>query len=187
MHFTVEAQRIVAEHLSLGDLAIDATAGNGYDTLFLAEAVGIDGRVFAIDLQGAAIERLKAKLGEHKFLERVDLFVGNHASIEQLVAPKWHGAISCVMFNLGYLPLGDKSITTTRENTVLAVRGAAAVLKPGGMLTVLAYVGHPGGRDEATAVADWMANSGERFECTSLQDFANPNSPILWVAKKRQS
>ena len=187
MHFTVEAQRIVAEHLSPGDWVIDATAGNGHDTIFLATAVGGDGRVLAVDIQEAAIKRLEQKLAEQNLIDRVELFIGSHSLIEQFVAPKYVGAISCVMFNLGYLPFGDKTITTTCENTIVAVRGAAAVLKPGGMLTVLAYVGHPGGRDEAAAVAVWMESNSDRFECTSFRDFDNPNSPVLWVAKKRSS
>jgi tRNA G37 N-methylase Trm5 len=185
MHFTVEAQKRITDYLSSGDIAIDATAGNGHDTLFLARIVGPQGKVIAIDIQGDAVERLQRKLQEQGLSDRVELAVGNHAQMKQIVAPKYHGRVACVMFNLGYLPLGDKSITTTRDSTLEAVQGATELLKPGGMMTLLAYVGHTGGREEATAVSEWFESRSGALERSRVQDDSNPNSPILWIVRNR--
>jgi predicted methyltransferase len=185
MHFTVEAQKIVREQLVPGDCAIDATAGNGHDTLFLADAVGPTGTVYAVDIQSSAIDRLRDTLAGQRLLERVELHAQDHAFLKQIVAPKWHGRIACAMFNLGYLPHSDKSITTRRESTLAGIEGAFSLLKTGGVMTVIAYVGHEGGRDEAVGVAQWIASRESDLDCSCIQDAANPASPILWVVRKR--
>jgi len=185
MHFTVEAQKIVAQHLQPGCVAIDATAGNGHDTFFLANTVGPHGKVYAIDIQAHAIERLEQTLSQMKLSDRVELYAADHAIIEQVVAPKCSGSIDCVMFNLGYLPHSDKSITTHRASTLRAVEGAYRLLKPGGMMTVLVYVGHPGGRDEADGVASWIESHAKDLRVDRIQDASNPQSPILWVIRKQ--
>lgn len=184
MHFTVEAQKIVANHLRPGDIVIDATAGNGHDTLFLAQAVGPQGRVYAIDIQPQAIERIRQSLEESQLRDRAELFVEDHRYLKQVVAPKLSGPIDCAMFNLGYLPHSDKSITTTLASTLPGIEGAFGLLKPGGMMTILAYVGHPGGRDEADGVSAWIESHARELHVDRIQDSSNPESPILWVIKK---
>ncbi|MFN7626850.1 MAG: class I SAM-dependent methyltransferase, partial [Pirellula sp.] len=134
MHFTVEAQNRVQDWIAPGDITIDATAGNGFDTLFLAKAVGPDGLVYAIDIQSAAIERVKVKLTDAKLLERVTLRVGDHADLESFVPPEHRNRVACAMFNLGYLPLSDKSIVTRVESSLPAIRTASTMLRPGGVL-----------------------------------------------------
>lgn len=185
MHFTVEAQRLIESHVSLGDVAVDATAGNGHDTLFLARLVGVDGLVFSVDIQQEAIQRLRQKLIHENLIDRVVLSHEDHANIKQIVAPKFHGRIACAMFNLGYLPLGDKSITTQRHSTIQAIRAVSTIIKPGGVITVLAYVGHEGGGEEATAVAEWMRRDAVDWDCEDCSDPSNPTSPILWFGRKR--
>jgi predicted methyltransferase len=184
MHFTVEAQKIVADHLQPGNIAIDATAGNGHDTVFLANTVGPHGKVHAIDIQGQAIERLQQTLSQLDLLERVEVYAADHALIEQVVAPKLSGFVDCAMFNLGYLPHSDKSITTHRASTLRGIEGAYRLLKPGGMMTVLVYVGHPGGRDEAEGVFAWIESHAKELQVDRIQDESNPQSPILWLIKK---
>lgn len=187
MHFTVEAQNRVRDWIAPGDIAIDATAGNGFDTLFLANAVGPNGLVYAVDVQSAAIDRVHAKLTEADLSARVELFVGDHAELEQFVRAEHRTRIACAMFNLGYLPLSDKSIVTRVESSLPAIRTAAGMLRPCGILTILAYVGHEGGRAEADAIADWAASQKDQFDIQHWSDSTNPNSPILWWMQRRTS
>ena len=49
------AHRLLAQATPAGGTAIDATAGNGHDTLFLAQCVGANGRVYAFDIQPQAL------------------------------------------------------------------------------------------------------------------------------------
>ena len=187
MHFTVETQNRVRDWIAPGDITIDATAGNGFDTLFLADAVGPNGLVYAIDIQPAAIERVKVKLTEANLVDRVALCVGDHAELESFVLPEHRIRVACAMFNLGYLPLSDKSIVTRVESSLPAIRTASTMLRPGGVLTILAYVGDDGGRAEADAVADWAGSRSDLFEIERWSDSTNPNSPILWWMQRRNS
>lgn len=56
------------------------------------------------------------------------------------------GICRLVTFNLGYLPGGDKNLITKVDTTLQALQAASNVLQPGGLISIVAYVGHPGGR-----------------------------------------
>ncbi len=169
----------LAAHLQQGDLALDATAGNGHDTLFLARQVGPTGRVFAFDLQPAALERTRRRLQEQSLLDRVILHQAGHERMKELLPEAAHGRLSGVMFNLGYLPGGDKRLVTLPATTLSALAQAISLLRPGGMLSVLAYRGHPGGEEEAAAVARLLQEQGD----LKLEVLESPG-PVLFLARK---
>ncbi len=149
VQITEIAQRLIQKHVGEGDIVIDATAGNGHDTEFLLSLVGSEGRVIACDLQSAAIEATRARCADRTNLE---LRLGDHAEILEQLLNDYGGKISAVLFNLGYLPGGDKSVTTNKTTTIAAIRSGLKLLKRSGILSILAYVGHPGGQVEADAV-----------------------------------
>jgi tRNA A58 N-methylase Trm61 len=149
------AWMLVKEALREGDLAIDATAGNGHDTAFLAECVGASGRVIAFDIQADAIDHARRHLGECGFAERVEFHQESHTRITTHTSP---GTVAVVMFNLGYLPGGDHAIATNATYTLIAIEQAASVLKPGGLLCIVCYPGHAAGTSEAAAVEDKLAS-----------------------------
>ncbi len=167
-------------------MAIDATAGNGYDTLFLSEAVGDAGLVFAFDVQPAALEQTAARL-ENAGRSNVLLVPHNHAELASHIPAEHHGQIAAVMFNLGYLPGSDKSFHTKPETTGWAILGALPWLRADGVLTVLAYTGHPGGLEEAAAVHQLLQSlSGEEFTVeTHVPD--RPSAPQLFVVARRHN
>jgi ubiquinone/menaquinone biosynthesis C-methylase UbiE len=148
------SQTMLAGLLREGDTAIDATAGNGYDTLFLANAVGASGRVLAFDVQEMAIEAARARIGKAGLGGRVAFFQESHGRMD---AHAGDGSVAAVMFNLGYLPRGDHSLATGPD-TIRALEISARLLKTGGALSVICYPGHPGGDDEAGRVEAWMTN-----------------------------
>ncbi len=152
------AQTEVAQKIKQGDYVIDATAGNGYDTLWLAEQVGATGQVFAIDIQNSALDSTRIRLKNTNNLEQVQLCLGDHSQLDQLVPSQWQKNSSVVMFNLGYLPCSDKSIITKPETTLKALKAAWKLLKPAGIITVVLYTQHPGGQDEAEKVLQWAEN-----------------------------
>lgn len=178
---TEDAHAAVRTVLQSGETAIDATAGNGHDTRFLAELVGPTGRVFAFDVQPAALARTSALL-ESAGLANVTLLERDHAEIAEAVAAEFHGRIGAVMFNLGYLPGGDKAVTTRTATTIAAVRAAIGMLRPGGVLTVIAYPGHPGGAAECDAVRELLAD----HRATETPCGAT-GGPVLFVAIMWQS
>lgn len=134
-----------------GDIVIDATAGNGHDTLFLARSVGPFGTVYAFDIQADALQITAERLAEAE-ITNVKLIHDDHARLTSWVEPHHHGRISTVMFNLGYRPGGDKSLITRSESTLAAITAGIQLLRVGGTMTILAYPGHPGGREEMAVV-----------------------------------
>jgi len=139
--------------VSLGDVVIDATAGNGYDTVFLARCVGETGRVYAFDVQQAAIESASAKVTAEGCAPQVTFVHDSHRHLAKHVQE----SIVAIVFNLGYLPGDDHGTTTETGETLHALEAAVALLKPGGVLAVVCYPGHDEGGREAVAVEEWMS------------------------------
>ena len=180
------AHEAMAECLRPGDWAVDATAGNGHDALFLAQTVGPEGRVFAFDIQSAAATATRRRLAEAGVAERVEVGVRGHEHLSAALPPTAQGRVRGVMFNLGYLPGGDKSLITRPETTLTALQAAAAVLEPGGRLTVVAYPGHAGGGEETAAVAHWAQEAlPGGFRCQGWDD-PDPRgkAPRLFVLER---
>lgn len=153
---TARAHAWLQPALQPGATALDATCGNGHDTLFLARAVAPGGTVHAIDVQAVAIERARRRLeaartGAHLYWHR-----GDHARLADHL-----GAIvlDAAVFNLGWLPRSDSPRITGAASTLPALEAALARLRPGGRLSVLCYRGHAGGAAEADAVVDWVARA----------------------------
>jgi predicted methyltransferase len=143
------AHLLVERRLGVGGRAIDATVGNGHDTLFLAQLVGPQGRVDGFDVQSNAIERTRAKTSH---LSQVRLHHAGHERMGGFVI----SSVDAVMFNLGYLPSGDKSIITRPSSTLSALDTAVSLLGEAGILTVVVYPAHEGGGEEAEKVTRWF-------------------------------
>jgi SAM-dependent methyltransferase len=136
-----------------GDNVVDATCGNGHDTLLLAEYVGRSGCVWGFDIQESAIAETGRRLSENGLLDRVKLLQAGHEEMKKHV----NTPSKMVLFNLGYLPGGDHRITTSPETTVTALTQALELLMPNGMVMVTVYPGHSGGFAEQKVVNDWAA------------------------------
>lgn len=177
------AHRFLTEILKSGDRCIDATVGNGYDTAFLARAVGESGQVFGFDVQPEAIESTRARLETEGLADRAILFQECHSRIADLV----EGEVRAVMFNLGYLPGGDKEVITQSETTLAALQSASESLAPGGRLTVVVYPGHAGGDAEADAVESWAGSlEQEKFGVASYRFLNQANSPPFLIVVERR-
>lgn len=136
-----------------GDRVVDATCGNGNDTLLLAELVGSDGCVWAFDIQEESILATAEKLDRQGLSDRVRLLRVGHETLAERVS----GPVSAVLFNLGYRPGGNRSIVTRPETTLAALEQALKQLETGGILAITVYPGHCGGESEARLVDQWAA------------------------------
>ncbi len=147
------AHFFLRQYLRSGDRAVDATCGNGHDTLLLAGLVGPTGKVWGFDIQPKALQATGARVAEAGCRERVELIEAGH---EQL-ADHVQEPVRAVVFNLGYLPGGDKEVITRSPSTLSALDQALQLLAPGGIVVIVIYPGHPGGAEEADAVEGWGA------------------------------
>ena len=158
-----QAHEFLAGVIQPGDAVIDATVGNGYDTLFLAEAVGDTGKVLAFDIQEQAIENTLSILKQKNLQHRVSLLLQSHASVEDHISTAMRNRIKAVMFNLGYLPGSDKSVTTRGQSTLIALNAVLPHMASGGSISVVAYRGHSGGEEETQAVLNWSSHLDTAF------------------------
>ena len=188
MRLTEQVHRELGQQLRAGDTAVDATAGNGHDALAMARMVGPQGQIIAIDLQAAAIEATRRRLKAGAAEVPCRLLEGDHGLLLPELAAESPGSVRAITFNLGYLPGGDRSVTTAAASTTAALDAAATLLAAGGTLCVTAYRGHPGGATEAEAVGAWMTSRSKAHWSVTRHDAQNasPDShpPVLWIARK---
>ena len=159
------AHELLATAVHPGDLAVDATAGNGHDTLYLAQRTSPGGSVYTFDVQHRALDATAGKLYAAGLRDSVCLCRTGHQNLLQRVPRDWRGQVAAITFNLGYLPGGDKQITTAAASTLAALQQSLQLLRNGGVLSVLAYRGHPGGAQEADAVQRWLNDHADELEC----------------------
>lgn len=150
LSLTAEAKRLVAEVIKPGDLVVDATLGNGHDCLFLASLVGPAGQVLAMDIQEAAIRAGRARLEAAALAERVTFIHDSHANLARYLSAD--RPLAAALFNLGYLPGSNKNCITRAESTLAGLEVCLEHLRSGGCVSLLAYLGHPGGLEECQAI-----------------------------------
>ncbi|MDD2556249.1 MAG: class I SAM-dependent methyltransferase [Syntrophaceticus sp.] len=177
------AKWLVEQVVSPGDICVDATVGNGNDTLFLAECVGTSGKVYGFDIQQTALEKTKQKLAVADVLDRVNLIQDNHANLSNYLA---NNSIKAVMFNLGYLPGGDTNLITEPESTIQALEASLNLLGYRGIITVASYRGHPGALEEYAKVNILLSKlNPTEYNVLRLESINHANlPPVLFVAQK---
>ena len=154
-HLAAGYMKAILRH---GDVAVDATMGNGKDTQFLCELVGEEGHVYAFDVQKEAVERTAARLKEAGYGNRATLLLAGHETMKEHV----QSAPRVVMFNLGWLPGAEHIVTTKTETTLTAVQAAIELIVPGGFVSICVYPGHEEGTKELRALLDWAGKLSVR-------------------------
>ena len=152
------AQFLLQSALEPGDIAIDGTAGNGHDTAYLANIVGETGHVYGFDIQSEAIENTKEKLRSENLLQQCTLIQTGHEHVKAYVSEQQYGQVKAAIFNLGYLPGGDKSIVTGAKSTIAAIEQLLEIMAPKGIIVLVIYHGHTGGASERDAVLDYATS-----------------------------
>ncbi|MFC4714446.1 class I SAM-dependent methyltransferase [Planococcus dechangensis] len=172
---------LLEQAVHAGDSVIDATAGNGHDTHFLAGLTGDAGKVYAFDIQNEAIEATKQRTSA---FHHVELICDSHAKISQYVTDP----IAAAVFNLGYLPKGDHAIITKAASTLLALEQSLTLLKAGGLVLVVIYSGHEGGSEERDAVMDYVKQLPQTCYDVMKYEFINQqhSPPFLVAIQKKQ-
>lgn len=181
------SHQLLQSVLQPGDAAVDATCGNGHDTLMLARAVGPSGRVLAMDVQEQAVTATRRRLDEADLAGRVTVMQQDHAGLGGVLAEGAWPAPRAVIFNLGYLPGGDRARITRPASTLPAAQAALDAVLPGGLVILVCYPGHPGGDEEAGAVENWAAALPDHRVLAAGYRFLNQTrDPPLVVAVERR-
>lgn len=184
------AMYLTMGYVEEGDLAIDATCGNGFDTLMLSEAVGEDGAVVSFDIQESAVEAARKHLRDERVENTIvvhDSFINMRKYIEEDVDEECEKP-KAVVFNLGYLPGGNKDITTITEDTLEGVKEALDIIQIGGVVTCTVYSGHEEGKKEKAALLDMAKNlPADKYHVAyvSMPNQENDPPEILMITKKK--
>ncbi|MCT4544115.1 MAG: methyltransferase domain-containing protein [Vallitalea sp.] len=180
---TDTVQGIIKDYIYEGDVVIDATVGNGFDTVFLAEQVGENGEVYGFDIQDIAIEQTKIRLNQRKLMDRVTLIKDSHENINKYVK----SSVKAAMFNLGYLPKGDKKIITKPESTIKSIEQIIDMLESNGLISIISYYGHEGGKEEKDVVELYLGElNNKKYDVITVKyENRKMNAPIIYLVRKK--
>lgn len=178
------ARQMIFEALKDGDIAIDGTAGNGNDTLLLAEGVGEKGKVYAFDIQKEALDNTYKRLVDNKLEKRVILLNKSHSFLQESVQEK---QVAVIMFNFGYLPGGNHDVITKLESTIPAINQGLELLKKNGIMSLMLYPGHYGGKWETDGVISMVKKLNPKHYTVLHYNFINLHQfpPQLIMIEKK--
>ena len=185
MQLTSIAQAWLSAHIQIGDPVIDATLGNGFDALFLAQSIGETGVIYGFDIQQEAINNT-TQLLQHESCQQT-FFLQGHEHMMAHIPQEKHGHIQAIMFNLGWLPKSDKNIITHADSTILALKQSLQLLAPNGRMSIMLYPGHHGGDSEAAQVTTWLQSKclhNISFKLEQIRVPMRPKAPILLQIQK---
>lgn len=176
---------IIYRNVKEGDVVLDCTVGNGNDTLLLSDLVGDTGKVYGFDIQSQALNITLEKLIKANLENRVKLIKDSHENIHLHI----HENLDLVIYNLGYLPKGDKNIKTNRKTTVSSINKALNLLKNNGIILITCYTGHEGGLDEKNGIENFLKNLDQKKYNVIKYDFLNQinSPPILYGVEKNNN
>lgn len=176
------AHSLLKQHIKIGYHVLDGTIGNGHDTLFLAECVGQTGFIYGFDIQQDAIDATLDRLHLHGYQDNFQLIHASHAHIQDYVQQPIQAAI----FNCGYRPGGDKSITTTTNTILPALEQTLTLLASRGIIVIVLYPGHIEGYQEMLAVEQWAKNLPQStYSVLSYRFLNRQNNPPQLIAIER--
>lgn len=181
------ARRLLKQAACTGDIVVDATVGNGHDTLFLANLVGDMGHVYGFDIQAEAIDATKTRLSEHDLLSRVTLIQQSHDTVIESIPAEYKQKVTAAIFNLGYLPGGNKEIVTTPDSTIRAIEQLLQLLAPEGIIVLVIYHGHEEGAIERDALLNYVTSIDQQIAHVLTYRFINQaNHPPFIVAIEKR-
>lgn len=176
------AKSLITAHINENSTVVDATCGNGHDTLFLAQHVP-NGHVYGFDIQEAAIEVAREKVKDY---HNTTLILDGHEHVSHYINEALL-PIDAAIFNLGYLPKGDKNIVTTSKTTIQAIESLFEMLAPEGIIVLVIYPGHPEGQIESNAVFNYLQQFDQQKAHILQYGFINQqnNPPYICAIEKR--
>lgn len=169
----------ISQQVQEGDFCIDATMGNGNDTLLLSQLCGEAGKVLAFDIQKQALEATEKKLAAGHAPENYTLLLESHANMAEYASPD---SVSCIVFNFGYLPGGDHSLATRGDTSIQALNQSLPLLKKGGMISLCIYSGGDSGFEERDLILTWLKDlDPHKFLVIKSEYYNRPNNPPIPV------
>ncbi|NIP31581.1 MAG: methyltransferase domain-containing protein [Candidatus Dadabacteria bacterium] len=179
MSLTDQPKAIISKKFNSIKYGIDATCGNGNDTLFLAKLCSKDGIIYSFDIQEKALSNAHNLIKKHNLSSKVQFIRSGHEYMNEFVTDK----VDIIMFNLGYLPSFNRKIYTLSGTTITALNSSCRLLKNNGMISIICYPGHESGKKETKEVKKWIKSINKNiFTVTEyLSENSDSSTPILYI------
>lgn len=176
------SKKLLKEVIDKNSIVVDATAGNGNDTLFLAKTSAK--RVFAFDVQNQAITNTNDLLEKYNLADKCEVILDSHENFDKYIEEN----IQAVVFNLGYLPNADHTITTQAETTLNTINKFITRLNVGGRIVIVVYWGHENGKVEKDALLKELSKLDQKEIEVLVYQFINQknNAPFIIALEKRK-
>ena len=175
-------KHFILTHLKEGDVAVDFTMGNGHDTEFLSKTVGENGHVYAFDIQQQALDSTAVNLKNAGCPDNYTLILDSHHNVKNYVSTP----IKAGMFNLGYLPGSDKTVTTMRSTTLPAIEAAISLMDRDAIILVAVYPGHAEGDAEGKMICEYLSGLSRYKVCATRINILNsPTSPFFIIIENK--
>lgn len=166
---------IIKNFLDSKAIAIDGTLGNGFDTDFLSDNFE---KVYAFEIQEEACVKYK-----EKNINNVDVINDSHHLFKKYISD----GVDCIMYNLGFLPGGDKGVTTMHKTSLKSIEDGLDLLNSGGIMTICIYKGHDEGKLEETYILNYLSSLPKNKFGVMSHNYLNrvDNAPTLVVIEKK--
>lgn len=176
------SKKLLKEVIDKNSVVVDATCGNGNDTLFLARTSAK--KVYAFDIQNQAINNTLQLLQENNCSKKCEVLLDSHSNFDNYIEEK----VRAVVFNLGYLPNADHTITTLASSTLLAIEKFLERLEVGGRIVIVVYWGHSNGKVEKDALMEKLTTLDQKEVEVLIYQFINQknNAPFIIALEKRK-
>lgn len=181
-----DLSHIFLESLTDGSgIYIDATAGNGNDTLFIAKMLKKDGYLYAFDISHKAVGNTGQLLKESNIIsDNIRIIHDSHENIDKYIINK---KIKAAMFNLGYLPNSDKNTATNAEITICALEKILNMLNSKGVIIICSYTGHDNGKEDKAVNSYLLGLDKKEYEISRTEMIGRENAPMLYLVIKKDT
>ncbi|MGX7112867.1 tRNA (mnm(5)s(2)U34)-methyltransferase [Gemella cuniculi] len=176
------SKKLLKEKIDKNSIVVDATAGNGNDTLFLAKTSAK--KVYSFDIQNQAIQNTKQLLIENNLNHKCEIILDSHLNFDKYISE----TIQAVIFNLGYLPNANHDITTMADTTLATVKKFLKQLNIGGRIVIVIYWGHKNGKVEKETLLKELSSLDQKEVEVLTYQFINQknNAPFIIALEKRK-
>lgn len=171
---SILSHNIIKEYVKNKNVAIDATLGNGYDCDFLSSCFK---KVYAFEIQKEACEKYIDKNNN------VIIINESHHKIDKFINEE----VDCVCYNLGYLPGGNKEITTLAETSLKSIQLSLNLLSKNGIISIAIYRGHNEGMEEKNCIIKYLKTLPKNSFGVMIHECINRSqkSPLLIIVEKK--
>jgi hypothetical protein len=112
----------------------------------------------------------------------VHFYESCHSKFPDEILPN---SVKLIVYNLGYLPGGDKKLTTIANTTLQSIEKAHRLIQDGGMISITCYPGHPAGKEEESEIVRFSSTlDSQIWSCCHHRWTNRNNAPSLLLIQK---